>query len=83
MKHLIYVGKFLPWNDKHEDALFDALEIFDKVIIAVSSKKKMKGQPSKILDSSIKHRVKIVYFNKLKDVLNHFESYKYVMFERR
>lgn len=85
MKQLIYAGKFHPWSEKNENDLFEALGMFDKIIIAVTkiSKKPLRGQPRKLLDSSLEGKVKFVYFNKLSDVLNHFKSYKYIMFERR
>jgi len=85
MKQVIYVGTFHPWSDKNEDDLYEALEMFDKVIIAVNklSNKPLKGQPSKILETQFNDRIKFVYFDKLKDVLNHFKSNKYVMFDRR
>lgn len=86
MNKLIYVGRFYPWTDKHEDELFDALNIFDEVIIAVtklSKKKPLKGQPSKLLDKKLLKRVKIIYFNKLEPLLAAKKDYKYIMFERR
>lgn len=84
MKQLLYVGKFHPWNDKHEDELFDALETFDEVIICVSKldRKPLTGQPTKILKSDVRHRIKIVYFNKLSKLLAYKKECKYIMFER-
>lgn len=81
---LLYVGKFHPWNDKHEDELFDALETFDEVIICVSklNDKPLKGQPTKILDKDFKSRIKIIYFNKLSKLLLYKKDCKYIMFER-
>jgi len=84
MKQLLYVGKFYPWTDKHDNALAEALETFDKVTIAVSmlSDKPKKGQPTKIIDESVKDKVKIIYFKRLSNLLHAKKEYKYIMFER-
>lgn len=81
MKQLLYVGKFSPWNDNHEDELYEALQTFDEVKICVQDSLSRKGQPTMILDSEMKNRIKIVYFDKLSDFLSH-ENTRYIMFER-
>lgn len=84
MKQLLYVGSFHPWTDEHEDELFDALETFDQVTICVTKKGKspLVGQPTKILNTECKDRIKIVYFNKLSKLLAVKKDCKYIMFER-
>lgn len=84
MNELLYVGKFLPWKDSNEDELFEALKIFDNVLICVmvSGKKIKKGQPSKLLDKTMKNRVKIVQFKKLKNLLHVYKTNRYIMFAR-
>lgn len=81
MKQLLYVGKFTPWTDSHDDELYEALQTFDEVKICVQDCENKKGQPSKILESELKDRIEIVYFNKLSDLLSE-ENSKYIMFER-
>lgn len=86
MKELLYVGKFTPWDDSNEDNLFEALETFDKVTIAVmldkNQKKPKKGQPTKIVEPDVKERLDIVYYKSLKQLLNQYKHCKYIMFER-
>lgn len=84
MKRLLYVGKFKPWNDAHEDELFEALDTFDEVTICVAtgSGKPIMGQPTKILNSVFKDRIKIIHFNKLSNLLHIKSDNKYIMFER-
>lgn len=84
MKELLYIGKFSPWKESNEDDLFDALETFDKVKICVmvSGKKPKKGQPEKILDSTMKGKIQIVKFKKLKNLLNIYKSNRYILFEK-
>lgn len=85
MKELLYIGKFYPWTDKNEDALFEALQTFDsvRICVMVNGKKIKKGQPTKIVDPNIKGRVKICKFKKLKNLLNVYKDNKYIMFEHR
>ena len=86
MKELLYIGKFYPWTDKNEDALFEALQIFDSVKICVMTNGKntrlKKGQPTQVVDKDIKHRVSICKFKKLKNLLGFYKDNKYIMFER-
>ena len=84
MNELLYVGKFYPWTEKNEDALFEALQTFDtvRICVMVNGKKLKKGQPSKIVDAEIKDRVKICKFKKIKNLLNVYKDSKYIMFER-
>lgn len=84
MKQLLYVGKFNPWNDKHEDELFEALETFDQVTIAVTmlNDTPIKGQPIKVLSKHMKNKIKIVYFRRLSNLLHVKNDIKYIMFER-
>ena len=86
VKQLLYVGKFLPWNDKHEDELYEALEIFDQVTIGVmldkGQKKPKKGQPTKILEPEIRDRLTIVYYKSLKSLLKEYKNCKYILFDR-
>ena len=84
MKELLYIGKFYPWTDKNEDALFEALQIFDgvRICVMISGKKLKKGQPTKIIDKDIKDRVSICTFKKLKTLLGVYKDNKYIMFER-
>lgn len=86
MRQLLYIGKFYPWTDEHDDELRDALEIFDKVYVCVmfdsKQKKIKKGQPSRILDESIKDRVSFVYTKSLKKVFKEFKQCKYIMFDK-
>lgn len=37
MKKALYAGSFNPWHRGHEDVLFKALNIFDKVVVAVGT----------------------------------------------
>lgn len=84
MKELLYVGNFNKWSDKNEDQLAEALEMFENVTICVSrvSKLPLKGQPTKIVDRSLKDRIKILYFKDLQKLLKEKIECKYIMFER-
>ena len=84
MKQLLYVGSFHPWSELHEDELFDALETFDEVTICVTKKgpKPIGGQPTRVLNTNVKNRIKILYFNRLSKLLAVKKDHKYIMFER-